>query len=80
MFRYALVLGAALIAFAGPAQASRCPMEMAAIDAALPNADLSDAERERVMELRQEGEELHEAGDHDASEAALDEAKELLGI
>jgi len=65
---------------AGSALAHQCPTMMAEIDAALPNAQLSGQDRERVMELRKEGEELHEAGDHDASEAALAEAMTILGI
>ena len=68
------------LAMASPALASRCPMEMAAIDAALPNAQLSEEDLAKVRELRARGEELHNAGDHPGSEAALDEAKALLGI
>lgn len=67
-------------ALTSTALAGRCPMEMAAIDDALPTADLTEAERERVEELRAEGEEQHEAGNHAESVAALDEAKEILGI
>ena len=53
---------------------------MAAIDAALPNASLSDADMAKVKELRAKGEQLHQAGDHAGSEAALGEAKKMLGI
>ncbi len=75
------ILAAALaLALAGPALASRCPTEMAAIDAALQTAQLSEADLARVKELRATGEQLHSAGDHAGSEAALDEAKALLGI
>jgi hypothetical protein len=65
---------------AGPALASQCPAMMADIDAALPTAELSEADRARVVELRQQGEELHDAGDHAGSEAALGEAQEILGL
>lgn len=75
-----LTLAILLALSAGSALAHRCPTMMAEIDAALPNAELSDQDRERVMELREEGEALHEAGDHDASEAALAEAMSILGI
>jgi len=68
------------LAMASPALASRCPMEMAAIDAALQTAQLGDDDMAKVRELRAKGEELHNAGDHPGSEAALDEAKALLGI
>jgi hypothetical protein len=70
----------ALAVFASPAFAFQCPALMAEIDAALPTAELTDEERARVEELRAEGEELHNAGDHDASEAALNEARDILGI
>jgi hypothetical protein len=75
-FTLALVAGLA----AGPAFAFQCPAMMAAIDNALPTAELSEADRERVMALRQQGEEAHNAGDHAASETALGEAQEILGI
>lgn len=75
-FTLALILGLA----AGPAFASQCPAMMAQIDEALQTAELSEADEARVMELRQQGEEEHEAGDHAASEASLGEAMEILGI
>jgi hypothetical protein len=53
---------------------------MAAIDAALQTAQLSDADRARVEELRAQGEELHGAGQHQESVDALAEAKQILGI
>lgn len=67
-------------AVAGPAFAFQCPTDMAAIDAALQTADLTQEEEARVMELRNEGEQLHESGQHQASVDALAEAKEILGI
>lgn len=73
-------LALALLFAPAAAFAFSCPAMMAEIDAALPTAELSDADRERVEELRAEGEELHNAGDHPGSEAALNEAKGILGI
>jgi len=35
---------------------------------------------EKVKTLRAEGEQLHKSGDHSGSVAALDEAKDILGI
>ncbi len=52
---------------------------MAEVDAALPEADLTDEQRAEVEALREEGEELH-AADHDASVEKLNEAKVILGI
>ncbi len=60
--------------------ANQCPKMMAAIDAALPTASLSEADMAKVKELRQKGEQLHQAGDHAGSQAALGEAKKMLGI
>ena len=75
-----LLLTAALTFAAAPALAGSCPADMAAIDAALSNASLSDADMTKVKALRAEGEELHESGDHAASVAKLGEAKAILGI
>ena len=68
------------LALAGPALARRCPMEIAAIDRALPTAQLSAAEKQRVMELRNQGDAAHKAGNHPESERLLDEAKRMLKI
>jgi hypothetical protein len=67
-------------AAAGPALARRCPMEIAAIDKALPTAQLSAADKQKVMELRNQGDAAHKAGDHPQSERLLDQAKRLLRI
>ena len=74
MFAFVFALGTST------ALASQCPMLMAEIDAALVTASLSEADKAKVEELRAQGEELHAAGDHPGSEAALNEAKQLLGI
>lgn len=60
--------------------ANSCPSQMAAIDSALQTASLSEADMNKVKQLRKQGEDLHAAGDHAGSEAALGEAKKLLGI
>lgn len=69
-----------LAAIPATAFANSCPTAMAAIDAALPAATLSDADMTKVKELRAKGEELHSAGDHAGSVAALNEAKQMLGM
>jgi hypothetical protein len=76
----AVALFAALIIAASPALAGRCPMDMKAIDAALPKAKLDDKQTAEVKKLRAEGESLHKAGKHSESEAALAKAKKILGI
>jgi len=76
----ALTLAVALLVAPAAAFANSCPTQMAAIDAALANAKLSDADMTKVKELRKQGEDLHASGDHAGSEAALGEAKKMLGI
>lgn len=78
MKRAALFL--ALAFTAGIALAHNCPNEMKAIDAALPKADLPAEKIAEVKKLRAQGEELHKAGKHDDSMAALGKAKRVLGI
>ena len=74
------ILAAAFVALATPAFAFQCPSIMAEVDAALADANLSAEQREEVEALRAEGEELHAAGNHDASVEKLNEAKAILGI
>lgn len=80
MLRKGLIIIAASAFLAGPAFAFHCPKDMAAIDAALPTATLSDADKAKVMELRAKGEEQHKAGDHAGSVKTLAEAMKILGI
>lgn len=75
---FALALGAGLMA--APAFASQCPALMTQIDEALATSDISEDERAQVLELRAKGEEEHAAGNHEASEEALEEAKAILDI
>jgi len=76
------LLGLALAAglTATPAFAAQCPALMGQIDEAMATADLSEEERAQVLELRARGEQEHEAGNHEASEQALEDAKTILGI
>lgn len=76
----ALALSATTLS-ATPAFARQCPMDMKKIDAALAQNPSVDADKlAQVRQLRAEGEALHEAGNHPASEAKLAEAKTILGI
>lgn len=79
-FCITLLAGGVVLGLSNPAFAFRCPTEIAAIDEALQTAELSDEERQQVTELRDEGERLHNEGDHQASLDTLAEAKEILGI
>lgn len=80
MFRTVALTALLAFAPASAALAHNCPNLMMEIDAALTSAELSENDMQRVEELRAQGEELHNAGDHDGSMAALEEAKQLLGI
>jgi hypothetical protein len=75
-----LILASAIVAFTSPALAFQCPALMAQIDEALVTAQLSDEDMARVVQLREEGETFHAAGDHPNSEAALLEALEILNM
>jgi len=77
--RISLALALSVVV-AGPAFARQCPMDMAAIDKALPTAQLSAADKQKVMDLRQRGEQAHKAGNHDESERLLGQAKQMLKI
>jgi hypothetical protein len=68
------------LAAVAPAFARRCPQDMAAIDKAMQTAQLSASEKQQVMNLRKQGEELHKAGNHPESERLLDQAKRMLKI
>ncbi len=82
MTKFCLVLlaGGITLGLSAPAFAFQCPSEMAEIDQALQTAELSDEQRQRVEELRAEGERLHEQGQHQESLDTLAQAQEILGI
>ena len=69
----------AFLALTTPAFASHCPTLVNKIDETMKTAQLDDATKTKVMELRDKGKAEHEAGDHAASEADLNEALKLLG-
>jgi hypothetical protein len=74
------MLAIALSLAAATAFAGNCPVQMKAIDAALPKAKLSSAQMTEVKKLRADGERLHKDGKHAESMATLGKAKKLLGI
>jgi hypothetical protein len=74
------LLLAALALFSSMAVASTCPKLWKQVDAALPSAKLNAAQMAEVKKLRADGEALHKAGKHGDSEAALNKAKQMLGI
>jgi hypothetical protein len=72
-----LIVGAAFFGAPAFAQAKH-PMWVAQIDAALPSAKLSAAERSQVVKLRNQGEREHNAGNHGAAEVSLSRALSIL--
>ena len=81
MIRTAILAAAFSIALAGTAGATSCPRHMKAIDDALAtNPKITAAQLAEVKTLRAQGEELHKAGKHAESEAALGKAETILGI
>jgi hypothetical protein len=80
MFRKFAIASALVLAMAGQALASQCPTMVKAIDAALQTASLCEADKAKVMELRDKGEAEHKAGNHAESEKTLGEAKKMLGM
>ena len=75
-----LALSIVLAVAASAALAHNCPNEWKAIDAALPKAKLDAKQAAEVKKLRADGEQLHKAGKHSESMAALGKAKKMLGI
>jgi len=76
-----LILAAAITTLlAGPAFANQCPGLMAKIDEAMKTATVDDATKTNIMALYDKGKTEHEAGDHAASVADLNEALKLLGM
>ncbi|WP_119300317.1 hypothetical protein [Dongia deserti] len=76
-----LITAIALTVFmAGSAFANSCPMHVKAIDEALATSTASEDVKAQAQALRDEGQALHEAGNHAESMAKLQEAEQLLGI
>jgi hypothetical protein len=72
---------AALLLLSAPAFAMHCPLDMAAIDAALAkNPSLTAEQMAEVKKLRAEGEALHKSGKHQDSVDTLAKAKKILSL
>lgn len=81
MLKRTLLAAVGLIAIAGPALAFSCPANMRQIDAALQsNTQISAADKAKAKALRNEGEKLHAAGQHQQSMDKLAEAKKILKV
>ena len=81
MLRHVLWTAVIAVGVAGPAFASHCPKDMAAIDAALAKTPKLSAEQmASVKKDRAEGEKLHKDGKHAESLVALCRAEKTLGL
>jgi hypothetical protein len=74
----AFALASSIASF--PILAGNCPVQMKAIDAALPKGKLDAKQAAEVKQLRADGEKFHKEGKHAESMAALGKAKKILGI
>ncbi|HKP27076.1 MAG TPA: hypothetical protein VJV39_24615 [Dongiaceae bacterium] len=68
------------VLLSGTAFANSCPTHVAKIDAALATSTASEDVKAQAKALRDEGQALHDAGNHAESMAKLAEAEALLGI
>ena len=76
-----LLTAIALTAFlSGTAFAASCPMHVKKVDDALATSTASEEVKAQAKALRDEGQALHDSGDHAGSMAKLAEAEALLGI
>ena len=76
----ALLASGILFGLSSPGFAFQCPSDIGAIDQALEGADLTDEQKQQVMDLRDEGERLHNEGSHQDAVDTLAQAKAILGI
>ena len=75
-----IIATATIVALSVPAFAGSCPTLVKKIDEALATAQISDADKAKVMELRNKGEQQHGSGKHGESVATLNEALKMLGM
>ena len=81
MKRGAIFAGLCAMLLSTSVLARHCPADMKKIDEALAkNPSLTSEQMMEVKKLRAEGEELHKAGKHPESEAALAKAMKMLNI
>jgi len=80
MLKRTLLAAAGLVLLVAPALAMQCPANMRQIDAALQSTQVSADDKAKATALRQEGERLHAAGQHQQSMDKLAEAKKILKI
>lgn len=80
MLKKAFVTAAALAMLAGPAFAGTFDENAKMIQDAAVNAQISETEKAKVMELTAVAKQQNDAGQTDQAMATLQQAKQLLGI
>ncbi len=78
MITRTLAVAAALMLFAAPANAFYCPVQAKAINAALPKAALSAAQKAEAKALSDQGMARHGSGDHKGAVKSLAEATRII--
>lgn len=79
--RFGILIAIALISLTSLAVAqSKHPQDVQKINAALPTAKITPAQRAQVIKLRNEGEAFHNAGQHGKAEVVLEQAKAILRV
>ena len=78
MLGRSFLCAAIIVAFATPALAFHCPLDVKAIDNALSKPTLSDHQKTEVKRLRDEGEAAHNAGNHKEAVDKLSEAMRII--
>lgn len=74
-----VILGAMLTFLGTPALAAECPSIWKQINDKMGTAQLSEADKVKLSDLRKQGEDLHHTGDHAKSAETLKQALALLG-
>ena len=80
MMKKTFVLAAALAMLAGPAIAGTFEEDAKMIQDTAASAQISDADKAKVMELTAVAKQQNDAGQADQAAATLNQAKQLLGI
>ncbi len=78
MTRILTAATAAFFLLAAPALAFHCPKDGKAIDAGLSKSTLGDAEKAEISAMKDQGLQLHGAGDHPGAEKVLADAMRRL--
>ncbi len=78
MIRILTTAIAAFFLLAVPALAAYCPKNAAAIEAGLSKSTLGDADKAAISAMKDQGLQLHGAGDHRGAEKVLADAMRQL--